>query len=1111
MQVIISSRPSAMAVSLYVGGAFTTIASTSRQRVAAFDISSGALTSWNPSANGTVSTLAYSGSDVYLGGSFTSVSSTGRNRIASVSSAGVLSGWNPNADNIVNTLVASGTSLYVGGSFNNIGGQFRPRIAELSLSTGNATSWNPYSSGPVSAIAVDANRVYAGGIFSTIGGQTRDNLAALDKSTGNATSWTPSPDAFVGHLAVYSGRLLVGGSFLNISAANYTFGAQYKLVETAPSVSIAGRSVICSGNAVTFTAFTDVTGASYQWKRNGLNVGSNSPTYIVAPANNDQIQVVVTAPGGSCYSPSTGTSNTITVTVSSPTTPTASISGNTTVCQGTLTTYTLTTNIPNGSYTWRVNGNVAATNTTTFAYTPQNGDFINCSVTVPSEGCYSATTVFSNTLFITVNAPVPPTISISTPNTTVCAGANVTFTATTNVTGGTFQWKRNSTNVGTNNSVYSTTGLANNDVISCVITIPVGGCFSSSSATSNSIAMTVNPVINATLSISGNITPCIGAFTTYTATTNVTSPTYQWKRNSINVGGNSATLNIVPANNDVITCVVTPPPGTCYSPSPITSNSLTINPQSAVTPTINISGNTSICQGSSATYTATTNVTGGTFQWKVNNINTGSNNSSLTYNPSNGDAVTCVITVPTGAGCWTATSVTSNTLNITVTPPATPTVTIATNPSGTTTVCAGTQVTYEVASTNVTGGTYQWKVNGFSIIGATGSTFNHTPLNNDVITVQVTVPGGACFSPANGTSPGITMTVTPATVPTMTVTPSANNICDGVSVTFNASTNVTGGTFQWQVNGGNVGTNSTIYSYVPADGDVVTCTLTVPGTGCFSVPTATNGATMNVQPLVIPTVTTTASATTVCAGETVTYNATTNIPGAFFQWKVNGSNVGTNNPTYSYEPVDDDIVLCIITTPQGCFASPTAASIIIVMTVTAPASHSFFVGAQPIAEVGSTVTVGANVDPGIGAYSIEWRNKGTTFATTTTSTATYTKGEGIDTITAIITPDNSCYAVITSGEAYVHAVPTGIQNVGAGMGINIYPNPFTSYISAKGLSRGDQVSLFDVTGKKLMSWTVDNDKSEQTFNIYDLPGGSYMIRISDKGNNPKANLSLQKL
>jgi hypothetical protein len=1097
--------------SLYVGGSFTTIAATSRQRVAEFDISTGALTTWNPSANGTVLALAYSGSDIYLGGSFTTVSSTGRNRVASVSNAGVLTGWNPNADNVVNTLAVSGTSLYVGGSFNNIGGQFRPRIAELNLSTGNATSWNPYASGPVSAIAVDGSRVYAGGVFSTIGGQTRDNLAALDKTTGNATPWTPSPDAMVSHLAVYSGRLLAGGNFLNISATNYTYGTQYKLVETAPSVTISGRSVICSGNSVTFTAFTDVTGASYQWKRNGSNVGTNSPTYVVVPANNDQIQVVVTVPGGSCYTAATATSNTITVTVSSPTTPTASIAGNTTVCQGTLTTYTLTTNIPNGTYVWRVNGNIAATNTTSFSFIPQNNDFINCSVTVPSEGCYSTTTVFSNAIFITVNAPVPPAISIATPNTTVCAGSNVTFTSTTNVTGGSYQWKVNGLNVGTNSSTYSTTTLANGNIVSCVITIPVGGCFSSGNATSNSITMTVNPVINATLSISGNTTPCIAALTTYTATTNITSPSYQWKRNGFNVGINSSTLSIVPANNDVITCVVTPPPGTCYSPAPITSNSLTINPQSAVTTTISISGSTTVCQGSSATYTATTSVTGGTFQWKVNNINTGLNTSTLTYSPSNGDVVTCVITVPAGVGCWSASSVTSNSLNITVTPPATPSVSIATNPTGTTTVCAGTQVTYEVASTNVTGGTYQWRVNGFDILGATGSTFNYTPSNNDVIAVRVTVPGGSCFSPASGLSTGIAMTVTPAVVPGMTVTPSANNVCDGVSVTFNASTNVVGGTFQWQVNGFNVGTNSTIFSYVPIDGDVVTCTVTVPGTGCFTVPTATNGATMTVQPLIVPTVTTTASATTVCAGETVTYNATTNITGAFFQWKVNGSSVGTNNPVFSYEPIDDDIVLCIITTPQGCYASPTAASIIIVMTVTPPATHNFFVGAQPIAEVGSTVTVGANVDAAIGPYSIEWKNKGTTFATTTTSTATYTKGEGIDTITAIITPDNSCYATITASEAYVHAVPTNIRNISKGADINIYPNPFTNYVSAKGLSKGDHLALIDATGHMLMSWTVDSDKNEQTFDIRDLPGGSYMIRVSDKDYTPKAHLTLQKL
>src|SRR6185312_15200833 len=62
-----------------------------------------------------------------------------------------------------------------------------------------------------------------------------------------------------------------------------------------PSVSIAANpgNTICSGQSVTFTATPTNGGAtpSYQWKKNGTNVGTNSDTYLdAALANGDQIQ-----------------------------------------------------------------------------------------------------------------------------------------------------------------------------------------------------------------------------------------------------------------------------------------------------------------------------------------------------------------------------------------------------------------------------------------------------------------------------------------------------------------------------------------------------------------------------------------------------------------------------------------------------------------------------------------------------------------------------------------------------------------------------------------------------------------------------------------------------
>ena len=70
---------------------------------------------------------------------------------------------------------------------------------------------------------------------------------------------------------------------------------------------------------------------------------------------------------------------------------------------------------------------------------------------------------------------------------------------------------------------------------------------------------------------------------------------------------------------------------------------------------------------------------------------------------------------------------------------------------------------------------------------------------------------------------------TNAVIPvSISITASANNICSGQPVIFNAYP-VNGGSFpvfQWMVNGKIAGNNSNIYQYVPLNGDTVSCSLT---------------------------------------------------------------------------------------------------------------------------------------------------------------------------------------------------------------------------------------------------------------------------------------------
>jgi len=83
----------------------------------------------------------------------------------------------------------------------------------------------------------------------------------------------------------------------------------------------------------------------------------------------------------------------------------------------------------------------------------------------------------------------------------ICAGSNVTFTATpaNGINSPSYQWKVNGNNAGTNSATFTTSSLNNGDVVTCVLTTGEN-CVSGSPATSNPITMLVNivPVITGT-------------------------------------------------------------------------------------------------------------------------------------------------------------------------------------------------------------------------------------------------------------------------------------------------------------------------------------------------------------------------------------------------------------------------------------------------------------------------------------------------------------------------------------------------------------------------------------------------------------------------------------
>src|SRR5688572_3634271 len=99
----------------------------------------------NISTNGVVYALAIDETRniLYLGGSFTEVGGQSRNNLAAIDlNSSTVTTWNPGTNNIVYSMLINNSILYIGGSFTSVGGLLRNRLASFHLDNPNLSSWN---------------------------------------------------------------------------------------------------------------------------------------------------------------------------------------------------------------------------------------------------------------------------------------------------------------------------------------------------------------------------------------------------------------------------------------------------------------------------------------------------------------------------------------------------------------------------------------------------------------------------------------------------------------------------------------------------------------------------------------------------------------------------------------------------------------------------------------------------------------------------------------------------------------------------------------------------------------------------------------------------------
>jgi sugar lactone lactonase YvrE len=542
-----------------------------------------------------------------------------------------------------------------------------------------------------------------------------------------------------------------------------------------------GNSV-CVGEQVTFTAIPINGGSTptYQWKRNGFFVGTNSPTYTPLNLENGEVIEVVMTSKYECAG--VGNSNQITMTVNPVITPSVTISVPAgAVCQGKPVTFEAVP-VNGGSnpvYQWFkiINGTPTAVGSNSPFYESSalnEGDKIQVRLT-SNALCTSTTQALSAIYTVSLTPTLTSSVNLSaniSNGEPICNGTVITFFAD-GTNGGSvprYIWVVNGVVKDTTFvAEYSTNAFTNNAVNTVSVRL-----LSSYPCLTNA-----NPVnsANFTFSTRTDVVPqvglqalsgteiCANEVASFKANPNGggIEPLFQWYVNDIPQGSLTTNdiYNTVSLQDGDTIRVQMISSLSCASPKNVSSAEIIM--QVNLAPTVEVSTNTGniVCQNTAITFTATPQNAGAnpTYQWRRNGSNiTGANQATYTLNNvtlgNDQDNIDVIIT--TSVNCNEPIAV-SNPINVLVIGSTVPTVSIKAKQGNL--QCEGSEMVFEIDQVNLSdpNATYVWKVNGNAVANSNAPTFNAGILQNgNTVQLQYTTVLG-CANPKTANSNTLTI------------------------------------------------------------------------------------------------------------------------------------------------------------------------------------------------------------------------------------------------------------------------------------------------------------------------------------------------------------------
>lgn len=589
-------------------------------------------------------------------------------------------------------------------------------------------------------------------------------------------AWTVDGSPFGGNtssISVPTGALSVGPHTVAVTTTGACGSASQSAtltVQASTATTDPADATVCQGATAGFSTTASGTGPfSYAWTVDGSAFGGNTSS-ISVPTGSLSVgsHTVAVTTSGTCG----GASQSATLTVQETTSTTDPADA--TVCQGATAGFSTTASGTGPfTYAWTVDGTAFGGNTSSISVPTGSLSVGTHTVAVTTSGTCG---VASQSATLTVQAN---TTASDPSDRTVCQGAMAGFSTTASGTNVHYAWTLDGSPFnGDSSSINVDTGTISVGSHTVGLTV-TGAC--------GTVAQSANLTVNANTVASdpADQTVCQGATASFSTTASGSNVHYTWTLDGSPFNGDSPNINVptgsLSVGSHAIGLAVTGDCGTVTQSATLTvqANTSTTDPADAT-----------VCQGATAGFSTTASGTGPfTYAWTVDGSPFGGNTSS--------------ISVPTGSlpvGSHTVAVTTSGTCGVAS---QSATLTVQENTSATTppsqTVCQGTPATFSTTASGAGPFTYQWKLDGSNISGATGSsvTINTSSLSAGSHSVDVVV-NGTCGSVIRST------TLTVNTAPVVTLNPVSQTASSG-TVTFTAAASGSPTpTVQWQVstNGG---------------------------------------------------------------------------------------------------------------------------------------------------------------------------------------------------------------------------------------------------------------------------------------------------------------------